>query len=292
MRDLIPKRESQSLLIFLVVFLVIGSLSPPGLHGQTPKREVATADPMPGASPLSGSYHALVIGNREYRNLPKLQTSLNDANAMAQLLHERYGFVTRVLLNATRNDILTALAECRRTLSDESSLLIYYAGHGYFDRDRDEAYWFPVDARPDNREKWVSADDITRSVRAIRSKHILIISDSRYSIVLTREVTGIITPSERGVYLARMRALKSRTVMIGGSNEPVAEEGGAHSVFATAVMEGLSHMEENEFTGRKLFEKYIERRDASQSHGEPQYSVIRDSGHEYGDFVFSRKAQK
>jgi uncharacterized caspase-like protein len=292
MRDLIPKRESQSLLIFLVVFLVIGSLSPPVLHGQTPKREVATADPMPGASPLSGSYHALVIGNREYRNLPRLQTSLNDANAMAQLLHERYGFVTRVLLNATRNDFFNALAECRRTLSEESSLLIYYAGHSYFDRDRDEAYWFPVDTRPDNREKWISADDITRSVRTIRSKHILIIADSRYSIVLTRDVQAIIDPSERGAYLARMQASKSRTVMTGGSNEPVAEGNGAHSVFANAVMEGLSHMEESEFTGRELFDKYIAQRVANHAYEMRQYSIIRNSGHEYGDFVFSPKAQK
>ncbi len=33
-----------------------------------------------------GRYHALVIGNNEYRYLPKLETAVNDAEAVAELL--------------------------------------------------------------------------------------------------------------------------------------------------------------------------------------------------------------
>jgi Caspase domain len=55
---------------------------------------------------------------------------VNDANAVATILGESYGFKTKVLHDATRSEILTALNEYRRTLPEHSSLLIYYAGHG------------------------------------------------------------------------------------------------------------------------------------------------------------------
>src|SRR5262250_863014 len=79
----------------------------------------------------TGPYYALVIGNNDYAILGKLQTAVNDATAVAQLLQGRYGFQTKVLKNATRNDILSALADYRRTLTENSNLLIYYAGHGF-----------------------------------------------------------------------------------------------------------------------------------------------------------------
>ena len=50
-----------------------------------------------------GRYHALVIGNNEHIDLPKPETAVNDAEAVAEL-------------------------------TDEDNLVIYYAGHGYLDR--------------------------------------------------------------------------------------------------------------------------------------------------------------
>lgn len=39
-----------------------------------------------------GSYRALVIGNNDYKRIPKLKTAEADAKAVAALLRERYGF--------------------------------------------------------------------------------------------------------------------------------------------------------------------------------------------------------
>ena len=46
-----------------------------------------------------GRYHALVIGNNEYANLPTLGTAVNDAEAVAAVLRSRYGFQVKLLLN-------------------------------------------------------------------------------------------------------------------------------------------------------------------------------------------------
>lgn len=80
------------------------------------------------------NYYALVIGNNEYRHLPKLKTAVNDAKDVSRVLTEKYGFKAKRLLNAGRRDILTAINEFRKSLGENDSFLIYYAGHGEYDK--------------------------------------------------------------------------------------------------------------------------------------------------------------
>ncbi|HUI44290.1 MAG TPA: caspase family protein [Terriglobia bacterium] len=235
-----------------------------------------------------GPYYALVIGNDSYRYLPQLKTAVNDADAVAALLHRRYGFEIQVLKNATREQILGALNEYRRTLPDQANLLIYYAGHGNYDKETDKAYWLPVEAKADNNTDWIIADDITSDARAIPARHVLVISDSCYSGGLNRDVNTDITPRERGRYLQRMLQARSRNLMSSGGNEPVADGGApGHSVFASALLLGLAQMDEDAFTATDLFNRFVQPRVAGRSEQVPQYSMIRNSGHEDGDFVFS-----
>jgi len=244
----------------------------------------------PSAAAANGGYHALVIGNDRYRYLRPLRTAVNDATAVDGLLRGQYAFVTRVLYDATRNQILTALNEYRRTLPASSNRLIYYAGHVHHDPDTDKAYWLPVDAQPDNNANWISADDITSDVRAIPSLHVLIISDSCYSGALDREADAAITPRERGAYLQKLLQSKSRNLMSSGGDEPVADGGApGHSVFANALMESLRRIDHDEFTASELFSRFVQPAVAGRSEQVPQYRVIRNSGHAFGDFVFSRK---
>jgi photosystem II stability/assembly factor-like uncharacterized protein/uncharacterized caspase-like protein len=277
---------------FLIALIISEGLSCLLLYSQTATSQRAVQDVTP-ASPSSiqpGPYFALVIGNNNYKYLPKLQTSVNDANAVARLLQDRYGFRTTVLLNADRVQILTALVDFRRTLPEDSNLLIYYAGHGQHDRDTDEAYWLPVDALADNNANWISADDITRNVRAVPSSHILIISDSCYSGFLSgRNAEAAINPKERSYFLAKMLKSKSRNLMSSGGDEPVADNGApGHSVFAAAVLDSLGEMDDDTFTAASLFQRYIQPRVGGRSDQVPQYSWIRNSGHDGGDFVFFR----
>ncbi len=212
---------------------------------------------------------------------------------MAKLLQKNYGFAPpKLLLDATRDDIFTALTEFRRTLPGNSNLVVYYAGHGYHDRDTDEAYWLPVDAQRDNPDHWISANDITTNIRAMPSMHVLIISDSCYSGVLTRGADVAINPAGRDAYLVKMIRSKSRNLMSSGGDEPVADSGGAgHSVFANAILRSLSEIEEEQFTAADLFQKFIKRGVAGRSDQVPQYTFIRNSGDEFGDFVFSRRGK-
>ncbi len=133
-----------------------------------------------------GRYHALVIGNNAYRYLPKLETAVNDAEAVAALLEGRYGFRITKLINATRQDITGAFNDLRKTLTENDNLLVYYAGHGVLDEEAQEGYWLPVDARSDDDSDWFPNDRLTRYLTAISARHVMVIADSVYSGNLTR----------------------------------------------------------------------------------------------------------
>src|ERR1041385_7590294 len=268
------------------------SSKPPGKSKKTKsggQRGVVPADSTSESAPAAsvGPYYALVIGINDYTYLNKLRTAVNDATAMAQLLQSKYGFQTRLLKNATRGEIMTALAEYRQTLKVNSNLLIYYAGHGYNDRDAAEAYWLPVNARNDNNAEWISADDITRAGRPVSSLHVMIVADSCYSGDLTRGSFNI-ELGERGAVLMKRLKSKSRTLMASGGDEPVADSGpGGHSVFAGALLQALDQMDQSAFTAADLY-RSLESSVVKRSSQMPQYDSIPHAGHEFGDFIFSR----
>ena len=260
-----------------------------------PRRGVQLVTPAASSSIATGSYHALVIGNNRYQNLNHLATAVNDAKAMGKLLQDQYGFSIKVLLDATRNDIINALVEYRRSLPPDSNLLIYYAGHGAHDRDAHEAYWLPVDAGSNNDSNWISSADITSNIRAIPSRHVLIVSDSCYSGALSdarmRGVHTSIDPLENDRFLAKVLSETSRTILSSGGDEPVADAGGnGHSIFAQALLDGLTQMDDNRFTAGDLYETYVKRKVAGRSDQDPHYFPVARSGDSGGDFVFFRQS--
>ena len=238
----------------------------------------------------SAGYHALVIGNNNYRSLPKLKTAEADARAVDALLREAYGFKTKLLLSATRGQIMAALFAYRSELGPDAHLLIYYAGHGDNDRAAESSYWLPVDASRDDNSNWISADDITKNIRAVRARHVLVVADSCYSGTLTRGLgESLPRPSEREQFLARISAKPSRMLMASGGDEPVEDGGGSgHSVFANALLRGLREMDKERFTATELFYFHVREPVAGRARQTPEYNPIRYSGHEGGDFVFVR----
>ncbi len=232
-----------------------------------------------------GTYHAIVIGNNNYQYLSKLKTAVQDAESVAKLLKGKYNFKVNLLANATRLDILKALNNARRNLSENDNLLIYYAGHGWLDKDVNRGYWIPVDAEEDSNINWISNVSITDAVKGMSAKHVMLVADSCYSGKLTR---GLKLSIRKKNFLSRLSKKKARTVLTSGGLEPVMDSGGGkHSVFAKAFINAL---EENDsvLDGHKLL-SIIRRPVMLDSDQTPEYSDIRKAGHGGGDFLFVRK---
>jgi hypothetical protein len=248
-------------------------------------KESTKSKPFPYPDIDFGSYSALIIGNNNYQHLPQLKTAQNDAKEVAETLKDKYGFKVKLLLNANRSDILLALANLRWNLNYQDNLLIYYAGHGWLDKEADEGYWLPINAEKDNTINWISNSSITSTLRAIRAKHVLIVADSCYSGKLAR---GIHTVHREPGYLSRLAQKRARSVISSGGLEPVLDSGGRgeHSVFTSAFLDAL---QENVgiMDGAQLFNK-LRRPVMLDSDQTPEYSDIRKTGHEGGEFLFVR----
>jgi hypothetical protein len=236
-----------------------------------------------------GGYHALVIGNNKYRSLPKLDTAVNDAESISTLLRNRYGFKTTLLTNATRAEILTALRLLRETLTEPDNLLIYYAGHGWLDKEADEGYWLPVDAEQDSDINWISNATITGYLRSIQAKHVMIVADSCYSGTLTR---GIKLEVKAPDYLQRISRQRARIVLSSGGLEPVSDGGGGgkHSAFARHFIDELN-ANQGVLDSTTLYSK-IRRPVMLAADQAPELADIRKAGHEGGDFLFIRTGQE
>ncbi len=248
-----------------------------------PPRPV-TVDPLYGVDP--GKYHALVIGNNSYEHLPKLRTAVADAAMVASVLELDYGFDVQLITDGDRSSIVTALNSYRRRLGDKENLLIFYAGHGWYDDAAQRGYWLPVDSEEGDPSNWISNATITDMVRAIPAKHVMIVADSCYSGTLTRGIK-MQSASESAAYLRRIIEKKARTAMTSGGLEPVEDGSGNHSVFATALTEAL-RTNNGSIDAQTLFTQ-IRRPVMVGADQTPEYGDIRRAGHEGGDFLFVRR---
>ncbi|HEX6143813.1 MAG TPA: caspase family protein, partial [Geminicoccaceae bacterium] len=239
-----------------------------------------------------GNFHALVIGNNKYQFLPSLQSAVNDARAVAEVLSEKYGFNVTLLENADRYAILSTLNELRGRLTENDNLIVYYAGHGELDRVNQRGHWLPVDAELDSSANWISNVAITDILNAMSAKRILVVADSCYSGALTRAAMAKLEsgmPDEaRAAWLKAVAAKRARTALTSGGIAPTMDGGGGeHSVFAKAFLDVLE-ANDGLIEGQRLFQEISARVTyiASQFRFEqvPQYAPIKFAGHEAGEF--------
>ncbi len=237
-----------------------------------------------------GMYHALVIGIDKYKNLPRLKTALADANAIAKILGQDYGFKVVKLLNPSRDDILNSIDDLRSKLTFNDNLLIYYSGHGQLDREADEGYWLPVNAKPNRRSRWLSNNTLSSALRALAAKHVMVVADSCYSGRLTRGISVRPRASYNLDLLKKLARKKARVVLTSGGLNPVDDDNGSgHSPFADALLKALK---ENKgiFNGASLFKSVYRPVQLDTRNQEPQYSDLRRAGHDGGDFIFVKQS--
>lgn len=256
----------------------------------------------PGSTPGGvkfGKYFAVVIGNNTYRDTagyPALKSAASDATAVSNVLRDRYGYQTTLLLNAGRLEMLSALNDMREKLKPEDNLLVYYAGHGEIAGP--QGYWIPVDASAGNNKTWVSNAQISDILNTIQAKHVLVVADSCYSGAMTRASApsfdaGSMPADKWNAWVKAMNNGRSRTALTSGGEQPVPDVGtGNHSYFARAFLNVLRD-------NNKLIEAQRVFREVSTSLALnavnspvpqiPQYAPIRFAGHESGEYFFLPK---
>jgi uncharacterized caspase-like protein len=244
-----------------------------------------------------GKYYALVIGNNNYGKLPKLATPIADAQAIASVLQDKYGFSVTLLKDANRYDILQALNQMREKLTEQDNLLVYYAGHGELDKVNQRGNWLPIDAEPDSTANWIPNVQVTDILNQMSARHVLLVVDSCFSGTLTRSALTRLeagkSPEAWANWVKLMNGKRSRTALTSGGIAPVLDAGAAgHSIFARALLDALgknSGVIEGQRLHQELASSVAYAAGSFNVDQVPEYAPIKSAGHEAGDFFFVKR---
>ncbi len=144
---------------------------------------------------------AILIGINQYLHVPKLNGSLNDVEAMRQVLTSRLGFAPEHITTvtdaaATRDGILAALERFVKDTGPDDVVYVHYSGHGSqvqdFNGDEkddglDETL-IPQDGRGGNVPD-ITDDELDEMFSRLKARSVLIVLDSCHSGTATRGVT-------------------------------------------------------------------------------------------------------
>jgi hypothetical protein len=285
-----------------VEVLPISSAGETRSRGQSDRSvgEVLRREVLPEMGESTGSYHLLSIGVDEYLDWPALQTAVNGANAVAEVLTNEFAFFdsgnVRLLLNneATEGNILAELRDLanKDRVKPEDSVIIYYAGHGHLDDLTGEGSWIPWESDTRNPQAWISNARIKTIIAAMPARHVFLVSDSCFSGDFfrgqrNRGIEVIKNEQVRDEYL-----LRSRTAITSGSLEPVSDGGAAgQSVFTYFLLKAFREIKEPYVVVHDIFDR-VRRGVEVNAEQRPQIGILSGTNGEQGMFVLFRKGGK
>jgi len=250
----------------------------------------------PAGDLVSGDQWLFVIGIDTYRKWPRLNTAINDARSVKDVLLSRYYFDKKNLIElyneqATRKNILKQLVYLAENVRRDDSLVIFYAGHGHLDPITKEGSWIPVESGIEDVSARISNHDIKKylSVDAIKASHILLVSDSCFSGDFFRSARGKL-PAVTSKVIKRAYKLTSRQAITSGGLEPVSDAGfGNNSVFSHFFIKTLKENQKPFLIPSDLFPD-IKAGVSENAEQFPRYGTLKDTGGQQGgELIFFLK---
>lgn len=231
-------------------------------------------------------YYGLLIGIDKYQEaaFADLANPIKDAEKLYKVLLEKYTFEPdnlHMLKNPTRREIIRGLDMVRKEVTPADNLLIFYAGHGYWDEEANIGYWLPSDATQESTADWFRNSTLVDYLQAIHTRHTLLITDACFagSIFKARSVN-----MNKEMAYERIYEMPSRKAMTSGTLDEVPDQ----SAFIKYLIQRLYENNETYLSSEELFSSFW-MAVVSNSSVVPQYGEIQNVGNEGGDFIFLKK---
>ncbi len=234
-----------------------------------------------------------MIGIDNYKgDWPKLNNAVNDAKTVSDVLRTEYRFDEIVTLyndEASRDNIIQKLEALASKAEKDDNVLVYYSGHGEFNKQYNKGYWVPANATSKSTSGYISNPDLQTYLDGIHSRHTLLISDACFSGDILRGKTEELPFENSDRYFKEIYRRASRCALTSGGNEPVMDGGrDGHSVFTYYLLKSLRNNESQYLTAGQLFHD-LEIPVANNSEQTPIFQPIKNIGDEGGQFIFVKK---
>ncbi|MEO7048722.1 MAG: caspase family protein [Ferruginibacter sp.] len=237
-----------------------------------------------------GHNYSLFVGINNYKNYNKLTGARKDATDMKKLLQELYQFdpeYTSELYDeqATKDNIDSVFRYLINKLTPADNLLVYFAGHGVLDKQINEGYWIPVEARSHKPLDYLANGEIKKYLEAMNARHVAVFADACFS-------GGFFKTNRGETYAEKVDQLRSKWLFCSGREEEVSDvmAGQQNSPFAYFLMKFLKEYKGNALTTSELAQQ-VKTAVTSNSNQTPISGAIRDTGDEGGEFVFRKRSK-
>ena len=265
-------------------------------------------------SPTEALYEqswAVIVGINDYGGqFTHLANARNDAQAIADLLQNTYGFEDdHVFLllgeDATRNAILEWLRDkLPEKAGPNDRVIFFFAGHGTTresGRGHRRGYLIPYGARRGRYSDYVDMSELHDACGWIPAKHIFLILDCCFSgvaAVASRAEPSAPPHEINEFYLKRITQRPAWQILTAGDTDDLAADSGirpGHSAFTSALLAGLEGMADQNNDGlitASELANHIKPEVTGETEGRqsPFFNYLRGSGQ--GDFVFLKPGQE
>lgn len=192
--------------------------------------------------------YAILFATDKYDHWTDLVNPVFDANTIAIELKEKYGFEVEVVENANQEDVFNKLADySQKKYKPQDQLLVFFAGHGYFDDTFGEGFVVAKNSLENDRSRtsYISHSRLRTVINNIPSEHVFLAMDVCFGgtfdpVIAKERGNDSFAETNQSEFLIRKLSYKTRKYMTSGGKTYVSDGViGKHSPFAVKILQAL-----------------------------------------------------
>lgn len=236
--------------------------------------------------------YALFFATDQYDNWSDLVNPVEDAHSIGDLLKKKYGFEVEIVENANIEDVFIKLGDySQRKFKPQDQVMIFFAGHGYFDDTFGEGFVVAKNSLDNDKAKttYISHNRLRGVINNIPNEHIFLAMDVCFGgtfdpvIAKARSAQSSSETSE-SEFLVRKLSYKTRKYLTSGGKEYVSDGiPGKHSPFTLRLLQALNEPGTDRILTLSELKGFVEKLVP-----EPRFGSFGDDANA-SDFVFVSK---
>lgn len=256
-------------------------------------------------------HYAFLIACQNYEKDVPLDNPINDAQALADLLSDKYGFKVDTLFDPNKKQLKDYIDSIDGKIKHKNSkVVIFYAGHSFITETEEglKGYLAPVDGDSKEEDSCIPVNYLTEKVMDLNkedSRHVLVLLDSCHGAVVStvfyknrgfgRESMNRISKQRYNIYENNIscQILVASAVRQKAKDGFKAKNGVVHSPFTYFILEGLegeADSDRNKIIGADEIYVYLRKKMAMAYTGKDNTQRVglipMYPRHDNGEFLF------